>query len=98
MIALPRRAPPTCSIARRVVSVNSSMLARVPGASRAALAMCARAEVLPLAFGMFAYERDPAVLRDMLRTAPALPRFLLPRIAPRVFTRRAVQVHGTPRP
>ena len=31
MIALPRRAPPTFSIAAEVVSVNSSMLARVPG-------------------------------------------------------------------
>ena len=29
--ALPRRAPPTDSIALAVVSVNSSMLARVPG-------------------------------------------------------------------
>ena len=31
MIALPRSAPPTTSIALAVVSVNSSMLARVPG-------------------------------------------------------------------
>ncbi len=31
MIALPRRAPPTTSMAFAVVSVNSSMLARVPG-------------------------------------------------------------------
>jgi hypothetical protein len=31
MTALPCRAPPTVSIARAVVSVNSSMLARVPG-------------------------------------------------------------------
>src|SRR6266567_5827416 len=31
MTALPRRAPPTVSIARPVVWVNSSMLARVPG-------------------------------------------------------------------
>ena len=29
-IALPRSAPPTFSIAREVVTVNSSMLARVP--------------------------------------------------------------------
>lgn len=53
---------------------------------------------LPLAFGMFAYEADPEVLRDMLATAPALPRAVLPRIAPRVYARRAVQVHGTARP
>ena len=31
MIALPRWAPPTSSTAVAVVSVNSSMLARVPG-------------------------------------------------------------------
>ena len=31
MIALPLAAPPTTSIAFDVVSVNSSMLARVPG-------------------------------------------------------------------
>ena len=31
MIALPRSAPPTASMACDVVSVNSSMLARVPG-------------------------------------------------------------------
>ena len=30
-MALPRRAPPTYSSAFAVVSVNSSMLARVPG-------------------------------------------------------------------
>ena len=53
---------------------------------------------LVLAFGMFAYEGDPAVLRDMLRTAPAVPRLLLPRIAPRVYARRAAKIHGTARP
>ncbi len=31
MIALPTPAPPTWEMARAVVSVNSSMLARVPG-------------------------------------------------------------------
>lgn len=54
--------------------------------------------VLPLAFGMFAYEGDPAVLRDMLRTAPLVPRLVLPRISPRVYARRALRVHGTARP
>jgi hypothetical protein len=53
---------------------------------------------LPLAFGMFAYEADPEVLRDMLATAPPIPRALLPRIAPRVYARRAIRVHGTARP
>ena len=31
MMALPWRAPPTCSTARAVVRVNSSMFLRVPG-------------------------------------------------------------------
>jgi iron-sulfur cluster repair protein YtfE (RIC family) len=53
---------------------------------------------LPLTFGMFAYEGDPEVVKDMLRTAPPLPRLLLPRIAPRVYARRATQIHGTARP
>jgi hemerythrin-like domain-containing protein len=53
---------------------------------------------LPLAFGMFAYEADPEVLREMLATAPPVPRALLPRIAPRVYARRAVRVHGTAHP
>jgi iron-sulfur cluster repair protein YtfE (RIC family) len=51
-----------------------------------------------LVFGMFAYEGDPEVLADMLRSAPALPRVLVPRIAPRAYARRALQVHGTARP
>jgi iron-sulfur cluster repair protein YtfE (RIC family) len=54
--------------------------------------------VLPLTFGMFAYEGDPAVLKDMLRTAPPVPRLLLPRLAPLVYARRATQIHGTARP
>ena len=53
---------------------------------------------LLLAFGMFAYEGDPEVLRAMLASAPAVPRLLLPRIAPRAYARRAAQVHGTSRP
>ena len=39
MIALPRLAPPTFSMATLVVCVNSSMLARVPGPARDALLM-----------------------------------------------------------
>ncbi|MBO1754808.1 hemerythrin domain-containing protein [Allobranchiibius sp. CTAmp26] len=53
---------------------------------------------LPLVFGMFAYEGDPAVLRDMLKAAPTVPRVVIPRIAPRVYARRALQVHGTRQP
>ena len=33
-MALPCRAPPACSMARAVVSVNSSMFARVPGPAK----------------------------------------------------------------
>ena len=53
---------------------------------------------LVLAIGMFAYEGDPAVLQAMLAHAPAIPRFVVPRIGPRVYARRAREVHGTPRP
>ncbi|SIS17461.1 hemerythrin domain-containing protein [Williamsia sterculiae] len=54
--------------------------------------------LLPLVFGMFAYEGDDAVLRDMLSSAPAVPRAVLPHIAPRVYARRARRIHGTSRP
>ncbi|MEH3153816.1 MAG: hemerythrin domain-containing protein [Gordonia paraffinivorans] len=53
---------------------------------------------MPLVIGMFAYEADPAVLRDMLRPAPAPVRILMPRIGPRVYARRALAVHGTRTP
>ncbi len=51
-----------------------------------------------LAFGMFAYEGDPAVLRGMLKTAPPPARIVLPHVAPRAYARRARRIHGTPRP
>ena len=53
---------------------------------------------MPLVFGMFAYEGDPEVLATMLHNAPAPARLLVPRIAPRVYARRAAQVYGTARP
>lgn len=53
---------------------------------------------LPLAFGVFAYEADPVVLGQMLRSAPPLPRRVLPIAAPRLYARRARRVHGTPAP
>lgn len=53
---------------------------------------------MPLVIGMFAYEADPAVLKDMLRPAPAPVRVLVPRIGPRVYARRALAVHGTRTP
>lgn len=53
---------------------------------------------LALVFGMFAYEGDPAVLAAMLHSAPALPRLVVPRVAPRIYARQAAKMHGTPRP
>ena len=53
---------------------------------------------LPLVFGMFAYEGNPEVVAAMLDAAPALPRLVVPRIAPRLYARRAARVHGTRRP
>jgi hypothetical protein len=55
-------------------------------------------QALPLVFGMFAYEGDPEVLALMLADAPAVPRAVVPRLAPRLYARRAARVHGTPRP
>lgn len=43
-------------------------------------------------------EGEPEVLRDMLRSAPLVPRTLLPLIARRLYARRARSVHGTTRP
>ena len=53
---------------------------------------------LALAFGMFTYEGDPEVLAAMLHSAPAVPRWLLPKIAPRLYARRARRVYGTRTP
>jgi hemerythrin-like domain-containing protein len=53
---------------------------------------------MPLVFGMFAYEGDPEVLAAMLHSAPALVRLVIPRVAPRVYARRAAKVYGTSRP
>lgn len=53
---------------------------------------------MPFVFGMFAYEGDPEVLAAMLHTAPALVRLVIPRVAPRVYARRAAKIHGTSRP
>ncbi|GLZ51916.1 hypothetical protein Acsp07_15330 [Actinomycetospora sp. NBRC 106378] len=53
---------------------------------------------LPLVMGMFAYEGDPEVLTTMLAAAPAVPRVLVPLIAPRLYARHAARVHGTARP
>ena len=53
---------------------------------------------LPLAFVMFAYEGDPAVLAAMLTAAPRIARVVLPAVAGRAYARRAHRVHGTARP
>lgn len=53
---------------------------------------------LPLAFGMFSYEGDPAVLAEMLHAAPRIAQTVLPVLATRAYARRARQVHGTARP
>lgn len=54
--------------------------------------------VLPIAFGMLMYEGDPEVVRLILAEAPAVPRLLLPHLAPRAYARYARRVHGTPTP
>jgi len=53
---------------------------------------------LPLVFGMFMYEGDPTVLRMMLSTAPALPRLLMPRIAPGLMPDTHAGCTAPPRP
>ena len=84
---------------RAVLPLAASVLTDAEWHAVGAAAVAAMPKsALLLAFGMFAYEGDPAVLRDMLAAAPAVPRLLLPRIAPRAYARRAAQVHGTRRP
>jgi hemerythrin-like domain-containing protein len=84
---------------RAVLPLASSVLTQAEwdAVGEAAVATMPKPD-LALAFGMFAYEGDPAVLRTMLHGAPAVPRFVLPKIAPRLYARRARQVHGTSRP
>lgn len=82
-----------------VLPLAASVLSEAEwGAIGAAAAAAMPKPALVLAIGMFAYEGDPEVLRAMLSHAPAVPRFLVPRIGPRVYARRARQVHGTARP
>jgi hypothetical protein len=64
---------------------------------QAAVAATPKAELV-LSFGMFAYEGEPAVVKSMLAAAPALPRFVLPRVAPRAYARRARRIYGSPTP
>jgi hypothetical protein len=51
-----------------------------------------------LVFGILEYEADPEIIAQMLASAPAPVRFLVPRLARRAYRRQAVAVHGTPTP
>lgn len=51
-----------------------------------------------LVLGMIVHDADPAVVARMLAGAPRPVRWLLPRVAHRVYRRRALQVHGTSTP
>lgn len=53
---------------------------------------------LAMVFGMFMYEADPDVVKTMLAAAPALPRALLPLLAPHSYARYALRIHHTPTP
>jgi hemerythrin-like domain-containing protein len=53
---------------------------------------------MALAFGMYQYEGDPAVITEMLAPAPLPVRVLVPRLARRAFRKYAERVHGTPTP
>jgi hypothetical protein len=49
---------------------------------------------LPLAFGLLMKDADPQVIRGILALAPLLPRLLLPRMGPRVYTRYTRRLHA----
>lgn len=57
-----------------------------------------RRSEMSLAFGMFQYQGDPAVVASMLAEAPPPVRWLVPRLARRAFRRRALAIHGTATP
>lgn len=52
----------------------------------------------PVLVGMLMYEGDREVLAGMIGRTPPVPRFLLPRLAPRAYARRARRIHDTPTP
>ncbi|WP_170286077.1 hemerythrin domain-containing protein [Nocardioides rubriscoriae] len=52
----------------------------------------------PVLVGMLMYEGDAEVLGDMVGRMPAVPRLVLPRVAPRAYARRARRIHGTATP
>lgn len=68
------------------------------GAIGEAAAASTPKSAMPLLFGMFSYEGDPEVIRQMIGHAPPPARVVVPRIAPRTYARRAKQVYGTATP
>ena len=56
------------------------------------------ARKLPLVFGMLMYEGDPEIVATIFAAAPALPRLLMPRLAPRAYARHARRVYKTATP
>jgi hemerythrin-like domain-containing protein len=57
-----------------------------------------RRSEMTLTFGMFQHDGDPELLGNMLAAAPAVVRWLLPRLARRAFRRYAMRIHGTDTP
>jgi iron-sulfur cluster repair protein YtfE (RIC family) len=51
-----------------------------------------------LVFGLLEHRADPEIIAQMLASAPAPVRFLVPRLGRRAYRRQAVAVHGTPNP
>jgi hypothetical protein len=47
---------------------------------------------------MLLHKGDPEVVEVILAQVPALPRLVLPRLAPRAYARHARRVHGTATP
>lgn len=56
------------------------------------------ARKLPIVFGMLMYEGDPEIVATILAAAPALPRLLMPHLAPRAYARYARRVYKTATP
>ncbi|MGW3691965.1 hemerythrin domain-containing protein [Streptomyces sp. NPDC005125] len=50
---------------------------------------------LPIIFGMLADIADPSVVKLMLESAPAVPRFIMPILGPRAYARHARRVYGS---
>ncbi|MEV6397156.1 hemerythrin domain-containing protein [Streptomyces sp. NPDC051907] len=55
-------------------------------------------KTLALGFGMVMYEGDPEVIRAVLSNAPFVPRFVMPRLGPRLYASHAKRLYGTATP